>query len=329
MSASAGHVVVAVVVATYNRSGLLPRLMKALAAQEAAPPYEVVVVDDCSPDDTAAVLDRLAVSAPFPMTVIRQPTNRGPAAARNRGWRASTAPLICFTDDDCVPSPGWLAAMANALANFGIVQGCTLPAPDQLKNWGPFSHTLDVRSETGYYETANMGYRREVLECVGGFNETFSHPYGEDCELAWRAKEDGSSSIFVDKALVHHDITRSDFRSALRSRRRLEGIVQVLKCHPTLRRQLGMRLFLEPPHARALTVVATGSALAASPRSPLRWTIAAAAGLHYAWECRHSRMGPAIGTIGWLAVVPGAFIIDLASIAVLARASVKHRTLLL
>jgi len=320
---------VAVVVATYNRSALLPRLMEALASQREAPPFEVIVVDDASSDETPNVLATLSSSAPFPLTVLRQPENRGPACGRNRGWRASSAALICFTDDDCVPSATWLSQMVEALSECDLAQGCTLPNPDQRANWGPFSHTLDVRSESGHYETANMAYRREVLDRTGGFDESFKYAYGEDCELAWRAKQGGATSRFLEQAIVYHDITPSSWRSALRGRQRLEGMVQVVQRQPAIRRQLGIGLFLERRHAHALAVAAAGAALAASPSARRRWAAAGATALWYAWDCRRSRMGPAIGPIGWIAVVPGAFVVDLAAVAVLARASVRHRTLLL
>ena len=319
----------AVVVATHNRSALLPRLMEALAAQRDAPPFEVVVVDDASSDDTPEVLAKLSNATPFPLTVLRQHENRGPACGRNRGWRTSSAPLICFTDDDCVPSPTWLAQMVDALASRDLAQGRTLPNPEQRANWGPFSHTLDVQSETGHYETANMAYRREVLERTGGFDESFKYAYGEDCELAWRAKQLGATTCFVEEALVHHDVTPSSWRSALRGRARLEGMVQVVQRQPGIRRQLGIGIFLERRHAHALAAAAAGAALLASPSKKSRWAAAGATGLWYAWDCRRSRMGPSIGPIGWVGVVPGALVVDLAAVAVLIRASVRHRTLLL
>lgn len=324
------NVAVAVVVATYNRATLLPRLMAALAAQRDVGQFEVIVVDDASPDGTSETLDRLASDVPFKLVVMRQPSNRGPAAARNRGWRAAEAPFVCFTDDDCVPEPGWLSAMVGALQTADLAQGCTLPNPEQSANWGPFSHTLDVRSETGHYETANMGYRRSVLERLDGFDEAFHFPYGEDADLAWRAKESGATSSFVEDAVVHHDITPSDWWTSLRARRRMEGMVQLLQRHPDIRRRNGWgQVFCHPQHARAAAVALAGAGLAASPRSPTRWAAAAGTGLWYAWDCGTTRAKPKVGRIGWLAAVPGALLIDLAGVAVLARASVRYRTLLL
>ena len=115
----------AVVVATYARPQHLDRLLTALEAQEGAPPFEVVVVDDASPGDVADVVARHADGvAAVPIRYLRQPENRGPATARNRGWRATDAVIVAFTDDDCVPAPGWLAALAREVdAGADLVQG--------------------------------------------------------------------------------------------------------------------------------------------------------------------------------------------------------------
>lgn len=318
---------VAVVVPTYNRSDRLPALVAALAAQVGVGDFEVIVVDDASSDETADVLESLKHGQPFSLVALRQPSNRGPAAARNRGWQAATAPLICFTDDDCVPTERWLAEMVDALAVAEVVQGRTLPNPAQEGNRGPFSHTLEIDWEMGYYETANMGYRRPVLEALSGFDETFRFAYGEDCELAWRARETGARTSFCHAALVYHDITPSNWKAALKNTRRREGMVQVFHRRPGLQSKLGKGLFYEPTHVPAIAVAVTAVALVMSPRSSARWAGSAATGLWYAWNCRRTRGKPKIGNIGWLAVVPAALAVDLADVAVFARASFRYRIL--
>src|SRR2546430_13920788 len=99
-----------VVVATHQRAHLLPRLIKALEDQEAAPAFEVIVVDDSSTDGTWDVLVGLASSSTVRLRPLQTLRNSGPAAARNLGWRSAAGRVVAFTDDDCVPRPGWLAA---------------------------------------------------------------------------------------------------------------------------------------------------------------------------------------------------------------------------
>ncbi|MCK5485220.1 MAG: glycosyltransferase family 2 protein, partial [Desulfobacterales bacterium] len=79
---------------------------------------ELIVVDDGSTDDTAAVAESAGA------TVIRQ-QNEGPAAARNRGWKSATGRFICFTDSDCIPTAGWLENLLDGFTDsqVGAVAG--------------------------------------------------------------------------------------------------------------------------------------------------------------------------------------------------------------
>src|SRR5262245_61414849 len=114
---------VSVVVPTYRRAANLPRLVAALEAQTLpADRFEVVLVDNGSDDDTPAVLAELAASTRLHLVPLRIDVNEGPARARNAGWRASSAPLVAFTDDDCVPRPDWLeqvVATAGSVPRLG------------------------------------------------------------------------------------------------------------------------------------------------------------------------------------------------------------------
>jgi len=317
-------VTVSVVVATHNRAHLLPRLVDALAAQADVDGLEAVVVDDGSTDDTAAVLDRLAGTAPFRLVPVHRRAPAGAATARNEGWRIATGDIVLFTDDDCTPQPGWARSLVAALDGADVVQGRTLPAPDQIDDLGPFSHTIEVTSEAGEYETCNMAYRRPVLEAVGGFGEEFRYPYGEDTDLAWRAKAAGFRTAFAPDALVHHDVRPSRFTPYLRDRRRREGMVLTMRNHPDLRRRLWAGVFLHPSHAAALAVAATG-ALAGRRRTPLRVAMLVGASGWYAWNCRRTRPRPR-RRAAWLVVVPAALVADLYETAVVARAAFRYRT---
>src|SRR3954452_3482097 len=99
---------VTVVAATHNRARRLEALLASLAEQTiGTEAFEVVIVDDASQDDTPAVLER-ALAGPLDLRVLRQAEGGGQAAARNAGWRAATAPVVAFTDDDCVCARDWL-----------------------------------------------------------------------------------------------------------------------------------------------------------------------------------------------------------------------------
>lgn len=319
---------VAVVVPTHNRADRLPRLLSALEQQRGVAEFDVFVVDDASSDATRATLGALARSSPLTITPIHQDTNRGAAAARNVGWRTAGADVIAFTDDDCVPDRDWLANLLAGLDAADIVQGRTDPDPAKFDSAGPFSHLLGISQETGYYETCNIAYRRAALEAVDGFDESYRYPYGEDTDLAWRAKERGFRTAFASNAVVFHDVEARSYTAYLRDMKRREGLVHVLSRHPQLRRHLGLGYVFRASHPPAALVVIATALAVLRPHSKLRLLVAAGAAGWYARECRWTTRKPP-RKVQWLAVVPLRFVADIYELAVLARASVRYRTVLL
>src|SRR5205085_6868290 len=93
--------------------------------------------------------------------------------ARNAGWRAARAPIVAFTDDDCVPQPGWLAALASGMTDADVVQGRTVL--DEAQRRGPFSPHVEVGGPSWIFQTCNIAYRRSILEAIGGFDERFRY----------------------------------------------------------------------------------------------------------------------------------------------------------
>jgi glycosyltransferase involved in cell wall biosynthesis len=332
-----GEPVVSVVVPTHNRATLLPRLVDALRGQEDVGPFEVIVVDDGSHDGTQDVLEALAADDAVRLIAARLPENRGPAAARNKGWRRARAPLVAFVDDDCTPEPRWLAALVEALGNADLAQGKTVPDPEQLAQRNAFSHSVVVEGEWGYYESCNIGYRRDLLERLGGFDEGFRYAvpgrkragpiFGEDTDLAWRAKAAGARTAFAANAIVRHDVLRHRYVDHLRQLPRREGVVRALKLNPALRQRCHYRWFWRPAHPPALAAAAGLAALAARPRSARRWLVAAALVAPYVRF--RTRVEPTGRTRNRPVVIPLALVSDLVEIGVFARASIRYRTLLL
>jgi glycosyltransferase involved in cell wall biosynthesis len=318
---------ISVVIASHNRRRLLTRLVTALEAQEGAPAFEVIVVDDASTDATADELARLAAETHVPLVPVRLDSNRGPAAARNVGWQRASAPLIAFTDDDCVPQPGWLAALAARMQSADVVQGRTLPDPDQLAHRNAFSHSILVEDEWGFYEACNMGYRRTVLERLDGFDESFRRPFGEDTDLAWRARSAGASIAFEPGALVLHDVRRQSYVEHLRDLKRREGVVRAMKRNPEMRRLCHYRVFWRPAHPSALWAGIGLATLASRPRSG--WRLAASAAMCLPYVRYRTHVFPTGRPRNRPVVIPLALASDLAEMAVLGAASVRYRTLLL
>ncbi|HWE55066.1 MAG TPA: glycosyltransferase family 2 protein [Acidimicrobiales bacterium] len=242
-AAEAASPKVSVCVATYRRPEKLERLLDHLADLQApAGGFEVVVVDDGSPatDGVTQVLAARTADFPVPLRWVTLPKNSGRAAARNTAWRRATGEWVAFTDDDCRPDPKWLHALVEAAESGGdapaVVQGRVVPDPERvglLAN--PLARSLRVDTLSELFETANILYRTEVLESVGGFDESFPGA-GEDTDLGWRVREHGYATTFAPEALVIHDVDVRTFRQDLRDRRRWGDVVRVVKLHPETRR---------------------------------------------------------------------------------------------
>src|SRR3981081_4718995 len=116
---------VSVIVAARDAAPTLGRTLQALRDQNLRDPFEVIVVDDGSRALTPAIA---RPHEPF-VKLIRDEHSRGPGAARNRGVRAASAPVLAFTDSDCFPTPDWLARGLDAIADADLVQGRGRPDP--------------------------------------------------------------------------------------------------------------------------------------------------------------------------------------------------------
>jgi HAD superfamily hydrolase (TIGR01662 family) len=173
---------------------LLRSLVRDVDATGAPGPRSVIVVDDRpSADGPLDVPD----SGDVPVVVVDHGPRgggQGPAASRNRGWRAGTSPWICFVDDDVVIRPGWVKGLADDLvradASVGAVQGRVhVPLPAGRRP------TDRERTVAGLAEarwiTADMAVRRAALAEVGGFDERFRRAYREDSDLALRLMDAG------------------------------------------------------------------------------------------------------------------------------------------
>src|SRR3954451_23899246 len=102
---------VSVVVPTYRRPEQLQRCLEALAAQSLAPAeYEIIVADDADDAATRWQVAQFRRQSQRNVSYVHVTGTHGPAAARNAGWQAAAAPLIAFTDDDCLPEPDWLGS---------------------------------------------------------------------------------------------------------------------------------------------------------------------------------------------------------------------------
>jgi glycosyltransferase involved in cell wall biosynthesis len=187
----------AIVIPTIGRSSLTA-LIDSLAQTVREPFDELILVDDRSrvalrqaQRDTFTQHDTSKIARS--VKVLRS-GGRGPAAARNLGWRNATAPWICFLDDDVVVARDWAAALERDLnvddATVGVQGDIEVPLPAHR---APSDWERNVAAlSRAYWITADMAYRRETLERLGGFDERFPRAYREDADIALRAQRAGA-----------------------------------------------------------------------------------------------------------------------------------------
>lgn len=257
---------VAVVFATHNRPTRLRRQLEALRRQTLdRDRYEVIVVDDGSTPETSAVLDEereCFARDGIRVTALRNESSVGVAVARNRGWRAASAPIVAFTDDDCEAPAEWLEHGLRVVQAHPerFVQGPVAPIPAEMAGYGPFSHTVRVTEMGGGFETANIFYPRALLERLDGFDEAVFKWGGEDSDLAWRAIESGVEPVWAPEAVMHHAVEHiGPVQAIRRSWRWNESAMLAFKRHPGMRNGLYLRLFWSDQHAwflRALLAAA-------------------------------------------------------------------------
>ncbi|HKG49367.1 MAG TPA: HAD-IIIA family hydrolase [Actinomycetales bacterium] len=242
-----------VVVPTLGRPSVRV-LLESLAAQQHRP-RAVVVVDD-RPDAE----EPLDVSA-YPSALVLRGGGRGPAHARNVGWRALRAPWVVFADDDVVLPPDWsgllladLAAAAPDLAGQQARLDVPLPQYRRPTDWERGTAGLAGAA----WATAEMAYRREALEAVHGFDERFPRAFREDADLALRVRRAGWR-LGRGRRRVVHPVRPSDPWASLRQ--------QWGNADDALMRRLHGRRWHEeaqcPPGRLPWHVATTGAALTA------------------------------------------------------------------
>lgn len=311
---------ISVVFATHNRAERLRALLLSLRQQTIGPArFEVVVVDDGSSDATPRVLEEEEAARVLDLRVLRHDRPRGPAAARNTGWRSARAPLVAFTDDDCRATPEWLAAGLAAMdgSDRRVVQGRTDPDPLESDRDGPFARTLRVHSLGPYYQTCNVFYPKDLLEECGGFDEiTFTVPGGEDADLAWRCFETGADAVFADRALMLHAVHRLGPLGKLKVAWRWHETMRLYARHPELRSTLTYGVFWKKSHY-LLVRAGVGLILPKRMRPVRAWCLAPLA---------PSYLQRARDDGGALWAAPYFLVHDAVELAAVVRGAVRYRT---
>lgn len=227
---------------TYNRAGLLARVLDACFEQTIPESsYEVVLVDDGSTDATPETIERARRHATCEFTVVTQP-NSGLAKGRNAGIERARGGRIIFIDDDVLPLPNFVAEhLAAADRHSGaIVRGGAI----EVENVDDLPPPIwSIKNYSGnYFWTTNVSVPLETIRRIGGFDESFSEYGWEDIDVGLRLRAAGVRAVFRPQALVFHVKPRPTAESVERmvrqARAQARTAVQLVRRHPNWRAYL-------------------------------------------------------------------------------------------
>lgn len=236
-----------VVIPTYKRTDLLAMCLAKLSPDMQklhTEDYEVIVTDDSDEEEA-----RLLVSDSFPWVRWVRGPGKGPAANRNHGARAARGKWIIFTDDDCIPTEGWLAAYKNGVLKggdcYGLYEGKTISDRPQHR----YDEESPVNLTGGHLWSCNFAIKRTLFEQMGGFDEGFPFPAMEDVDFHYRVTKLTDCFFLSDALIVHpwrHINPQVWFRKQYHSR------VYFYQKH---RAELGLRYRLEMVKSFGVTTI--------------------------------------------------------------------------
>ncbi|MFH1085866.1 MAG: glycosyltransferase family 2 protein [Chloroflexota bacterium] len=211
-----------VIIPNWNGLALLRPCLDALRGQT-HPSYEVIVVDNASTDGSVAALVREHPE----VRVLALPTNTGYAGGCNAGIGAARGAILVVTNNDTEADPAWLTELDAALARHpecGSAASRLMIHRDRTRLhsagdlvrrdgtadsrgvWQPYGPPYDAECEVFGPCGGAAAYRRELLEAVGLFDESF-FMYMEDVDLSWRAQLAGWRCIYAPKSVVYHHLS--------------------------------------------------------------------------------------------------------------------------
>jgi GT2 family glycosyltransferase len=202
---------ISIVVPTFNGASRIGNCLAELQRQTEGRDAEILVVNDGSTDQTAGIVRQ------YPnVRLITQP-NAGPAAARNQGAFEASGAILLFTDDDCVPCPGWIDSM---LKPFEDVQVVGAKGTYRTRQKSIVARFVQIEYEDRYrlmkkfryidfVDTYSAAFRRDRFLEMGGYDTSFPVACAEDIELSYRMSARGWKMKFVPEATVYHTHPRT------------------------------------------------------------------------------------------------------------------------
>ncbi len=209
---------ISIIIPVYNSSRTLSRCLQSVFQQECTLPYEVIVIDNNSTDNSREIATQYPV-------ILQEEKKRGASPARNKGIKTAQGEIIVFLDSDCYAEKNWLQNLVEPLqqtTDIGTCGGNLLPAPPQniLEEYSSFRRILsqervykNERFSPPFFLTANLAVRHSILEDIQGFDEELV--ICEDADLCWRIQKKGWKLYYQKSAVVYH-YHRTGFTSFLK-----------------------------------------------------------------------------------------------------------------
>jgi glycosyltransferase involved in cell wall biosynthesis len=199
-----------VIIPCFNAANTITVQLEALANQQWPEPWEIIISNNGSTDETVAIVEQYQEKLPN-LRIVDSSDRRGAAHARNVGALAATGEALAFCDADDEVASGWLAAMGEALSKYDFVAG-RLDYNKLNESW-TLKYRLPSRQVDGLQEyknppylphasSSNLGVKRSIHEAIDGFDETMLQL--EDTEYCWRIQLAGTKLHFIQDAVVHH-----------------------------------------------------------------------------------------------------------------------------
>lgn len=230
---------VSVVISTYNRADRLPSALDALLRQTDAPPYEIIVIDNNSSDDTREVVSRVAAATGGRVRYAFEP-RQGLSYGRNAGIALARAPIVALTDDDVRVAPDWIAQLERTFRehpDISYVGGRVLPLwiepPPRwltMAHWSPLAlqDYGDEPMTTGRERAiclvgASLAFRRSVFETVGLFTPALGRIKDgigstEDHDMQLRVWRAGMRGLYAPHVVSMADVTPDRMQKAYHRR---------------------------------------------------------------------------------------------------------------
>jgi len=211
---------ISLIISTRNRCQQLGRCLQSVGNITFERPWELIVVDNGSVDETASVARKFINATGVPGVYVFEP-RMGKSNALNTAMEIARGQILAFTDDDCYPAPDFLGGMWSAFEDpsVGYITGRIM-----LHDSADYPVTINESTTPltfpgrslvtiGAVQGANMAFRRQVLADIGGFDPVLgpgTQFVGEDVDAAGRASAMGWKGRYCPEVIVRHHHGRKE-----------------------------------------------------------------------------------------------------------------------